>query len=247
LWNRVEAKETRKNSQFAREINLALPHELTEEQNKALLRDWVQSELVDRGMVADVAVHDPVGPDRHPNMHAHVTTTTRKFDAEQSDGWSKNKPRDWTDKATLQALRESWAMAQNEALEAAGFSERVDHRSLEVQKADAEARGDDLAVALLDRAPEPRLGLVVTGIERRAARAGASEPVTERGKELAAARTARTSLERAVQAVRNAVREVSARASDSVLSVMQAAIRKHSPEEAREEPDGPDDGLPGLG
>lgn len=217
LWNKVEAKETRKNSQLSREIELALPHELTPTQNEALLREWIESELVSRGMVADVCIHDPQpGPGRNPNLHAHVMSSLRGLDPSTGDGWSKNKPRDWTNKETLEALRASWAEAQNRALAAAGVSERVDHRSLEAQRVEALERGDELAAALLDREPEPRLGVIATGIERRAARAGAVEPVTEKGAALAAAREARSALARAVENIRRAM----ATASASVLSVL---------------------------
>lgn len=261
LWNKVEAKETRKNSQLSREIELALPHELTREQNEALLREWVQSELVSRGMVADVCVHDPQpGPGRNPNIHAHVMTTLRGLDSSTDDGWSKNKPRDWTDKATLEALRESWSTAQNKALAAAGVAARVDHRSLEAQRADAEARGDDLAAALLDRDPEPRLGTVATAIERRAARAGAVEPVTEKGAALAAAREARSALSRAIENVRRAVASASASVlgalgvqrgevdqdAAALLDRILSAPPPPPPEDPPEDPDGMDDGLPSL-
>ena len=57
LWNAVEQTEKRKDAQLAREINIALPRELTPEQNGTLLKTFVQKEWVDKGMVADVAFH----------------------------------------------------------------------------------------------------------------------------------------------------------------------------------------------
>ena len=63
LWNAVEAVETRKNSQLAREIQLSLPHELTHDQRRELVRDFVQEQFVDRGMSADINIHLP---DRSP-------------------------------------------------------------------------------------------------------------------------------------------------------------------------------------
>ena len=59
LWNRVEEAETRKNSQVAREVRIALPDELTHAQRVALVRDYAQAQFVDRGMVADIALHAP--------------------------------------------------------------------------------------------------------------------------------------------------------------------------------------------
>jgi len=58
LWNAVEKIEKMKNSQLAREIELALPAELTREQNISLVRDYVQRNFVSAGMCADVCVHD---------------------------------------------------------------------------------------------------------------------------------------------------------------------------------------------
>ena len=59
LWNAVEQAETRKNSQVAREIRVALPAELDREQRVTLVRDFCQRCFVDRGMVADIALHAP--------------------------------------------------------------------------------------------------------------------------------------------------------------------------------------------
>jgi len=58
LWNAVEKVERYKTAQLAREIQLALPVELTEEQNKKLVRDYVKEHFVSEGMCADIAIHD---------------------------------------------------------------------------------------------------------------------------------------------------------------------------------------------
>jgi hypothetical protein len=57
LWNAVEAKENRKDAQLAREFQISLPRELTIEQNKALIHDYVKQAFVSKGMVADVCLH----------------------------------------------------------------------------------------------------------------------------------------------------------------------------------------------
>ena len=57
LWNAVEQIEKRKDAQLAREINIALPIELSKDQQKELIQDYVQKEFVNRGMVADIAIH----------------------------------------------------------------------------------------------------------------------------------------------------------------------------------------------
>ena len=46
LWNAVEESETRMNSQVAREIELAIPIELTKSQGIDLIRDFVKKEFV---------------------------------------------------------------------------------------------------------------------------------------------------------------------------------------------------------
>jgi ATP-dependent exoDNAse (exonuclease V) alpha subunit len=73
LWNAVEKAERYKTAQLAREIEIALPVELTREQNISLVRRYVREQFVSGGMCADICVHDP---DREtPNPHAHVMLT----------------------------------------------------------------------------------------------------------------------------------------------------------------------------
>lgn len=57
LWNEVEKKDRKANSRYAKEFNVALPVELTNEEQKALITKFVQETFVDKGMVADVAIH----------------------------------------------------------------------------------------------------------------------------------------------------------------------------------------------
>jgi hypothetical protein len=148
LWNAIEAVEKRKDAQLCREILLNLPHELTREAQIELVRAFVKDECVARGMIADVAVHAPhrKGDDR--NVHAHVMLSMREATAE---GFGP-KVRDWNSPELLEHWRERWAHHQNRALEQAGRSERVDHRSLEAQG--------------IDREPEPKQGPVATQMER---------------------------------------------------------------------------------
>ena len=58
LWNSVEQVEKARDSQLAREIEAALPRELTREQQLALVRAYVKDNFVDKGMCADFAIHD---------------------------------------------------------------------------------------------------------------------------------------------------------------------------------------------
>ena len=78
LWNAVEAAEKTKDSRLAREFVAALPVELTPEQWKELLTDFIQSSFVADGMCADVAIHDPAPPGHNP--HAHILLTVRPLD-----------------------------------------------------------------------------------------------------------------------------------------------------------------------
>jgi hypothetical protein len=126
LWNAVEKAEKRKDSQLARSLDIALPHELTFDQNLQLVRDFVQAEFVDRGMIADIAIHAPSRNGDARNVHAHILLTTREI---AGPGFG-SKARDWNSKQELQEWRESWADHANGILEREGFEERIDHRSL---------------------------------------------------------------------------------------------------------------------
>lgn len=61
LWNSVEAAEKRVDAQVARKFIIALPKQLTHEQRLKYTREFIQEQLVDRGMIADFAIHDPEG------------------------------------------------------------------------------------------------------------------------------------------------------------------------------------------
>eukprot|EP01037_Dinobryon_pediforme_P017090 gene17090-17280_t len=145
LWNRVEASEKRKDAQVAREINLALPHELNGEERLALLRGYVRDQFVSRGMVADIAIHEPVG----------------------AGGLFRTKTREWNADEQLTAWRASWAETQNRALALGGHSVQVDHRSLAAQREAAAKRGDRDQAAALDRQPEIHVGPKARAAARR--------------------------------------------------------------------------------
>jgi ATP-dependent exoDNAse (exonuclease V) alpha subunit len=77
LWNAVEAGERRKDAQLAREIEFALPEELSDAENIELARAYVQERFVERGMVADLNVHKNSGPGGEARPHAHIMLTMR--------------------------------------------------------------------------------------------------------------------------------------------------------------------------
>ena len=129
LWNDVEAFEKRKDAQLAREVEFAIPREMTQAQGVALARDFVQAEFVDRGMIADLNVHWDVAEDGQPKPHAHVMLTMRSLD---ENGFGP-KARDWNRTELVEHWRERWADHVNERLVELDIDARIDHRSLEAQ------------------------------------------------------------------------------------------------------------------
>ncbi|MEZ5688439.1 MAG: Ti-type conjugative transfer relaxase TraA [Caenibius sp.] len=129
LWNDVEAFEVRKDAQLAREVEFAIPREMTQAQGIELARDFAQAEFVDQGMIADLNVHWDIGEDGMPKPHAHVMLTMREVD---EDGFGK-KVRDWNRTEMVERWRERWAEHVNERLAELDIDARIDHRSLEAQ------------------------------------------------------------------------------------------------------------------
>jgi hypothetical protein len=146
LWNQVEASETRVNSQVAREVRVALPNELDSDERAELVRAFCREQFVERGMVADIALHAPGAEGDERNHHAHILLTTREIDAE---GFTV-KNRAWNKVEALESWREAWSRDMNVALERVGLEERVDHRTLEAQRDEAL----ELATAARDRGDE---------------------------------------------------------------------------------------------
>jgi Ti-type conjugative transfer relaxase TraA len=128
LWNTVEAAEKRKDAQLAREIEVGLPIELKDREQVALLRDFVNREFVDKGMVADIGIHR----DNPNNPHSHILLTTRDLTPE---GFGP-KNRSWNATQQLLNWRRGWADVTNEHLIEAGLGVRIDHRSYREQQLD---------------------------------------------------------------------------------------------------------------
>jgi hypothetical protein len=149
LWNAVEAAEKRKDSQLAREIMVALPNELNEQQRLQLVRNYITEQFVNKGMIADIAIHAPNkrGDDR--NYHAHILLTMRQI---TSEGFG-NKVRAWNAKANLYQWREQWQHHTNQMLKQAGFECQIDGRSH--------------ANKGLDKEPLLHLGVHATALERK--------------------------------------------------------------------------------
>jgi len=172
LWNAAELAEKRKNSTVAREFEVALPAELNREQRLELVREFARDLVQRHGMAVDVAIHEPGKEGDHRNHHAHILCSTRRLTPE---GF-KDKTRELDDQKSgeVSHWRERWAEMSNRHLENAGRQERIDHRSLEAQRAAAIERGDTEQAAKLERLPTVHLGPNVVQMEQRGIR-------TERG------------------------------------------------------------------
>lgn len=172
LWNAAEGAETRKNSTVGREFEVALPAELSGEQRRALVAVFAAELAARHGVAVDAAIHLPDAEGDNRNHHAHILTSTRRLGP---DGFGE-KARELDAKATgpglVEEWRARWAELTNTQLERAGSLERVDHRSLAVQREAALARGDAGRVDALDRAPGIKLGWQAADHLRRAEKRG---------------------------------------------------------------------------
>lgn len=165
LWNRAEAAEARKDAKVAREYELALPAELSDQEREALARQFAQAVVERFGVVADVALHEPHREGDQRNWHAHILTTTRAANENGLGAKTRVLDSPRTSAAEIEALRELWAKQVNAALERAQAKERVDHRSYARQDA---AQGRDPRDRI--KPPGVHLGPAATALERRAAR-----------------------------------------------------------------------------
>ncbi len=154
LWNAVEKIEKAKNSQLAREIEIGIPAELNFLQQTNLIREYVRRTFVDKGMCADICIHDKDGK----NPHAHIMLTMRPINEDGTWGDKQKKeytldhngnkiydPKkrqykcksipatDWNEQTKAEEWRAAWADICNQYLERGNHAERIDHRSYERQ------------------------------------------------------------------------------------------------------------------
>ena len=173
LWNSVEEIEKSSTAQLAREIEVALPVELSRAEQLALVQAFVKDNFVDAGMCADFAIHDK----GTGNPHAHILLTIRPikengewgakcrkvYDLEGQGqripdgkgGWKSHREdtTDWNQRGNAEKWRAAWAAYTNRALEAAGRPERIDHRSYKRQG--------------VDKIPTVHMGPAASQMERR--------------------------------------------------------------------------------
>ncbi len=137
LWNAVERAESRKDARVAREIEIALPHEMSAGDRLALTRDFAR-ELANRyGAAVDFSIHQPQGESDIRNVHAHVVMTTRvvteqglgeKTVIERENKWLLNHDHP-TSHMQLRDIRQLWEHQANRHLARLGLDIRIDHRS----------------------------------------------------------------------------------------------------------------------
>jgi len=176
LWNSVEFSEKSSDAQLAREIEVALPVELSRSEQLALVRSYVQDNFVAEGMCADFALHDK----GDGNPHAHILLTIRPLKPDgkwgpkcrkvydldsQGDripdgkgGWKNHREdtTDWNNRENAEKWRAAWAAYTNRTLEAAGRPERIDHRSYKRQG--------------VEKIPTIHMGVAASQMERRGIR-----------------------------------------------------------------------------
>ena len=113
LWNAVEEVETAKDSRLAREFVVALPIELSREEQIELLQEFIQEQFLSDGMCADAAIHDTDGH----NPHAHILLTVRPLDEQGHWQYKTEKEylctrngeeRGFTAAEYLKAQKEGW-------------------------------------------------------------------------------------------------------------------------------------------
>jgi len=173
LWNSVEEIEKSSDAQLAREIEVALPVELSPAEQLTLVRSFVKDNFVDAGMCADFAIHDK----GTGNPHAHIMLTIRPlrpdgkwgpkcrkvYDLDSlgnripdgKGGWKNHREdsTDWNNRENAEKWRAAWAAYANRALEAAGRPERIDHRSYKRQG--------------IEKIPSIHMGPAASQMERR--------------------------------------------------------------------------------
>lgn len=180
IWNSVEEAEKSNNAQLAREVEIALPVELSREEQTRLVREYCSSQFVSKGMCADFNIHDTGGG----NPHAHILLTMRPID-ERGKWLPKSKKEyvldengervklpsgryksrkvdlvDWNGQENAELWRKAWADLANEFLERNNSPERIDHRSFERQG--------------IDQIPTVHVGVSASQMEKKGI-------VTERG------------------------------------------------------------------
>ena len=231
LWNSVELSEKSNNAQLAREVEIALPVELSREEQTRLVREYCSSQFVSKGMIADFNLHDTGGG----NPHAHILLTMRPLD--EKGAWlpkskkeyvldengerirlpsGRYKTRkvdlvDWNDRENAEVWRRAWADLANEFLERNDCPERIDHRSYERQG--------------IDQIPTVHVGVSATQMEKKGI-------VTERGelnRNIKAANRILREIRRLVRGLKDWLAELKERKAALLESLAEARVQTSEP------------------
>lgn len=127
LWNRAENFEISDVARAGRRFMVALPRELTQEQNVELAREFALEYLVNHGMVVDLNIH--YDNERNPHMHLQMTTRDLVTDTAGNTSFSVSKNRKWGAIPFIHYLREGVSSVINRHLELHGHLDRVSHLS----------------------------------------------------------------------------------------------------------------------
>ena len=231
LWNSVELSEKSNNAQLAREVEIALPVELSGEEQTRLVREYCSSQFVSKGMIADFNLHDTGGG----NPHAHILLTMRPLD--EKGAWlpkskkeyvldengekirlpsGRYKTRkvdlvDWNDRENAEVWRRAWADLANEFLAQNNRPERIDHRSYERQG--------------IEQIPTVHVGVSATQMEKKGI-------VTERGelnRNIKAANRILREIRRLVRGLKDWITELKERKAALLESLAEARVQASEP------------------
>ena len=231
LWNSVELSEKSNNAQFAREVEIALPVELSREEQTRLVREYCSSQFVSKGMIADFNLHDTGGG----NPHAHILLTMRPLD--EKGAWlpkskkeyvldengekirlpsGRYKTRkvdlvDWNNRENAEVWRRAWADLANDFLAQNNRPERIDHRSYERQG--------------IDQLPTVHVGVSATQMEKKGI-------VTERGelnRNINAANRILREIRRLVRGLKDWIAELKERKTALLEALTEARAQASEP------------------
>ena len=231
LWNSVELSEKSNNAQLAREVEIALPVELSREEQTRLVREYCSSQFVSKGMIADFNLHDTGGG----NPHAHILLTMRPLD--EKGAWlpkskkeyvldengekirlpsGRYKTRkvdlvDWNNRENAEVWRRAWADLANEFLAQNNRPERIDHRSYERQG--------------IEQIPTVHVGVSATQMEKKGI-------VTERGelnRNIKAANRILREIRRLVRGLKDWLAELKERKAALLESLAEARVQASEP------------------
>ena len=231
LWNSVELSEKSNNAQLAREVEIALPVELSREEQTRLVREYCSSQFVSKGMIADFNLHDTGGG----NPHAHILLTMRPLD--EKGAWlpkskkeyvldengekirlpsGRYKTRkvdlvDWNNRENAEVWRRAWADLANDFLAQNNRPERIDHRSYERQG--------------IDQLPTVHVGVSATQMEKKGI-------VTERGelnRNINAANRILREIRRLVRGLKDWIAELKERKAALLEALTEARAQASEP------------------